>query len=80
MELARNHIGRTVDCNDIARFPGVDAEPVRHGSWKPIEEGANGHLMECTVCKTWIMHYYDYASDYCPQCGAKMDGDRNEAD
>ena len=37
MELARNHIGRTVDCNDIARFPGVDAEPVRHGKW--IENG-----------------------------------------
>ena len=28
MELARNHIGGTVDCNDIARFPGVDAVEV----------------------------------------------------
>ena len=30
MELAHNHVGGTVDCNDIARFPAVDAEPVRH--------------------------------------------------
>ena len=28
MELARNHIGGTVDCNDIARFPAVDAVEV----------------------------------------------------
>lgn len=28
MALAHNHINRTVDCNDIARFPTVDAVPV----------------------------------------------------
>lgn len=28
MELARNHINRAVDCNDIARFPTIEAEPV----------------------------------------------------
>lgn len=28
MELARNHVNRTVDCNDIARFPTIDAVPV----------------------------------------------------
>lgn len=30
LELAHNHVGGTVDCNDIARFPAVDAEVVRH--------------------------------------------------
>ena len=30
MELAHNHVGGTVDCNDIARFPAVDAEVVLH--------------------------------------------------
>ena len=29
LELAHNHVGRTVDCNDIARFPAVDTEVVR---------------------------------------------------
>ena len=33
LELAHNHVGGTVDCNDIARFPAVDAEVVRHGRW-----------------------------------------------
>lgn len=31
MALARNHISRTIDCNDIARLPAVDAEPVITG-------------------------------------------------
>lgn len=58
----------------IKSAPTVDAEPVRHGSWTPIEEGETGHLMECSVCKTWIFHDFDYVSRYCPHCGAKMDG------
>ena len=29
MEYARNHVGHTIDCNDIARFPAVEAELVR---------------------------------------------------
>jgi hypothetical protein len=28
LELAHNHVGGTVDCNDIARFPAVDAVEV----------------------------------------------------
>lgn len=60
---------------NIRNAPTIDAEPVRHGSWTPIEEGANGHLMECSLCKSWIFHNFDYASMYCPDCGAKMDGE-----
>ena len=33
LEFAHNHVGGTVDCNDIARFLAVDAEVVRHGKW-----------------------------------------------
>ena len=28
LELAHNHVGGTVDCNDIARFPTIDAVEV----------------------------------------------------
>ena len=31
LEFAHNHVNGTVDCNDIARFPAVDAEPVITG-------------------------------------------------
>lgn len=27
MDFARNHVNRTVDCNDIARFPTLDYVP-----------------------------------------------------
>lgn len=28
LEFTHNHIGGTIDCNDIARFPAVDAAPI----------------------------------------------------
>ena len=31
LKFAHNHVNGTVDCNDIARFPAVDAEPVITG-------------------------------------------------
>ena len=31
LEFAHNHVNGIVDCNDIARFPAVDAEPVITG-------------------------------------------------
>ena len=59
----------------IKSAPTVDAEPVRHGRWNEIEDNVTEHLMECSVCNEWIMHHHNYVSNYCPNCGAKMDGD-----
>lgn len=33
IELANSRKDGTVDANDIARFPTIEAEPVRHGYW-----------------------------------------------
>lgn len=44
-------------------------EPVRHGKWVSKCEP---HY-ECSVCHHWF-HLYD-RTNYCPNCGAKMDGD-----
>ena len=62
LELAHNHVGGVVDCNDIARFPAVDAEPVRHGRWE--------HGMRCTQCGQIDLS----KPNYCPNCGADMRG------
>ena len=75
LELAHNHVGGTVDCNDIARFPAVDAEVVRHGRWTRL--GPNWY--ECSVCKARTA-IFSGTKCYCPNCGAKMDGDVNAAD
>ena len=41
----------------------VDAEPVRHGRWE--------HGLQCPFCN----QIDTTKSNYCPNCGAKMDGE-----
>lgn len=51
-----------------------------HGRWL-LEREPNGkpYCFHCSVCDG-DYHYIGIvtASDYCPNCGAKMDGDKNE--
>ena len=80
LELAHNHVGGTVDCNDIARFPVVDAEVVRHGRW--VHKGSYidddfDRVFEysCSICGRCIQVYDDISQyPYC-HCGAKMDAE-----
>lgn len=48
--------------------PTIDAEPVRHGKWI---------LGKCNRCGEhapfWSMATTYYESNYCPNCGARMD-------
>ena len=68
---------------DIERFPNADVAPVRHGRWIPLTECANEGVY-CSICKkkVWKSDYAQCSkksrnkleSNYCPNCGAKMDG------
>ena len=55
--------------------PTVDAVPVVHGRWEPRKDVPG--FVRCSVCHDCII-YDDWADgkkwNYCPQCGAKMDG------
>ena len=53
--------------------PTVDAVEVVHGRW---EEYQVPHIMCCSECD-WATGVQD-DFNYCPNCGAKMDGDGNE--
>lgn len=62
--------------------PSVDAEPVRHAVWKIRTDEYDCEYMECSACGGV---FYDGENDtidmlynYCPECGAKMDGDADE--
>ena len=69
MAFARNNVSRSVDCNDIARFPRIDPETLRpKGRW----EYYSSTMQECSVCKR---HTARHKYDYCPRCGADMRGD-----
>lgn len=60
----------------INKASAVDAAEVVHGRWvwKPINKYTS--RLHCSVCDN------DYGADgkynYCPNCGAKMDGERRE--
>ena len=55
--------------------PTVDAVEVVHGRWERyIDEDEDVHYYTCSVCNYMAIPRYKY----CPNCGAKMDGDGNE--
>ena len=57
----------------IEDMPAVDVAPVRHGQW---EEASDGDGIVCPFCRTdfcTIIYDTEYFN-YCPNCGAKMDG------
>lgn len=60
----------------LANFPTVDAVEVVHGRWMSTEE--KPHLIyKCSECGD-VWHYGAIIQmKYCPNCGAKMDGDGN---
>ena len=83
MEFARNQKSRSVDCNDIARFPRIDPNSLRpKGRWKAPEWNAMWQSMTaiCSNCcrcgevrvKTNQSGERVINSPYCPNCGADM--------
>lgn len=71
-------------CEMLEDAPTVDAVPVRHGKWvqRYIKIGGQvfKHGMQCSVCAEPALDNEgdDYLTNYCPNCGARMDGERKE--
>ena len=59
--------------------PTIEAEPVIHGMW---EKWHGDNRFHCTVCECYANVETDsygyitsqFLDDFCPNCGAKMDG------
>lgn len=65
----------------IESTPASDVAPVIHAKWELIDECANEGVY-CSNCHKKI-YRAEYAnqkvkSNYCPNCGAKMDGNEVE--
>ena len=58
----------------IRRIPPADVEPVRHGRWKPYDDAIHA----CSICGFTSHRAYDKVFKYCPNCGARMDGESDE--
>ena len=81
--------------SEIKALPAADVAPVVHGVWIPVHESEisgwnpevagidpiGGYI--CSACKNEAIYDCNdkfVLSDYCPWCGARMDGDSDAAD
>lgn len=74
--------------NIVEELPAMDAAPVAHGYWVKMTgmmpPEYHGHY-ECSECQ-WHMKGLrnswtrEEELSYCPNCGAKMDGERRESE
>ena len=64
-------------------FPTIDAQPVKHGKWiecdyKKLEHGFIETFPNkgvcCSNCRTVFRKRDLWIKNYCPNCGARMDG------
>ncbi|MBQ9168892.1 MAG: hypothetical protein IJX67_10880 [Oscillospiraceae bacterium] len=63
----------------IRELPAADVVPVVHGTWEERDDGWGGTYYHCSACgEDWCIiegtpdeNYWNF----CPNCGAKMDGD-----
>lgn len=90
-ELKKKLEAEHCDCEIMAMIdsmlPTIDAEPVKHGRWiihrEEIFEPNRSECYinrplptECSVCGFAEMRASRFT--FCPNCGARMDGDNND--
>ena len=82
MEAFRNNDQKACVCYNnayvaIVKAPAADVAPVVHGRWEPHYEHdfvSDEDVLcglHCSLCGL----YYVKRHNYCPNCGARMDGD-----
>ena len=63
----------------IDKQPTIEAVPVVHAEWLLSDEEEG--IWECSVCgKMWVLYGTpkDNGMNFCPKCGARMDGKKVE--
>lgn len=68
----------------IAAFPATDVAPVVHARWihsRYEDCSEQFELVKCSQCnhEAYAMAFYVRGGNYCPNCGAKMDGGADHA-
>lgn len=60
----------------IDNTEAADVAPVVHGTWL-LRHIGHGHYWECSICHATPI-YVTNNTNYCPNCGAKMDAKQEE--
>ena len=67
---------------EIREMPAADVAEVVHGRWIDGAEDftCGNHNAECSICRCYVSwNGCDEDFNYCPNCGAKMDGGEDRA-
>ena len=64
----------------IKDLPAADVAPVVHGKWvhsRHDRSSGQFEVVKCSRCglEAYAMAYHVRDGNYCPRCGARMDGD-----
>lgn len=74
-----NHAELDEHIQRINNTSAVDTEVVRHGRWISENIRKKSYLRQCSVCNKIAYFCGTGCSyNYCPNCGAKMDGEHND--
>ena len=78
MQAVRHAWGKGLEPSQyIEIIPAAEVAPVMHGRWEYTPQTINTlSRFKCSVCGWWTLDpSVDGAYNYCPNCGARMDGD-----
>ena len=70
--------------DEVDDMPAADVQPVKHGYWEELTDygGWGDTHYRCSVCgEEWYLEDdkpKDNNMNFCPRCGARMDGDRDD--
>lgn len=71
--------GLRIAIRDIKDIKTADVQPVKHGRWKFYKNNGIYDTYKCSICKESFELPMDADISqeirYCPNCGARMDGD-----
>ena len=65
----------------LYEMPAADVAPVVHGEWERELDVHDEPFYQCSVCGECFDSNRDSTHEvfkYCPDCGARMDGERRE--
>ncbi len=67
------------NCGYIEKENTIEMRPLNHGYWIPKPIIDHSGEWYCSICGKDMLYTWGPGcglADYCPHCGAKMDGDR----
>lgn len=60
--------------DELKSIPAADVSQIVHAKWIPVTNSRGGH--KCSLCHSYAPSFVtgdEWLTDYCPNCGAKID-------